>query len=121
MDITVRDVLTQKAKTFFKVDSETAQLFIAAGLAVPYVKPQEVTATGPRFFVEQSTYTGVPMLAVTLASGEKRAYTTNATSDSDDEGPNRISAEKLLGAGPIPAKVWASFLQKCKSGARQLR
>lgn len=104
LDIVVANQLTGKRTAFFAVDATLAAVLRAAGIAEPYVKPQEVAASNaPRFFVEESTYTGAPLLSVTLPSGEKRSYTGDG---------ERKTAEKVLAVGPIPENVWAAFEAK---------
>lgn len=104
MDITVRDVLTQKAKTFFKVESQLAAILCATGLAVPYVKPEPVPESA-RFWTAESAHTGSPGLHYRKPSGEV-ASTYNATATKE-------TLEQGWGV-KIPDDVWAAFEAKRK-------
>src|SRR4051812_27365420 len=98
VDISIRNLLTGKITPLFGVDSQLACALRAAGLAEPYAKPQESAAlTCPRFWVAPSVHTGAVAIHVELPGGEVRSL-FNATS--------KKAAERSLGAGEIPQRVW---------------
>ena len=104
-------LITSTGRIWRRIDDGVGHMLIDALPSIfERVKPQQTPApapSGPRFFTEESTYTGAPMLSVILPSGEKRSYSGKG---------DRTTAEKLLGVGPIPDGAWAAFEKKCESG-----
>jgi hypothetical protein len=104
--------ITSTGNIWRRIDDGVGHMLIDALPSIfERVKPQPQPSpapSGPKFFNEESTYTGAPMISVVLPSGEKRSYSGKG---------ERATAEMLLGVGPIPEKVWADFERKCKPSA----